>query len=159
MLFNVEIFGILMGISVGTWALVNRAFTKDGVKLIVSEIHSRFLADYVRADGSKRFSLAKVTRWAVSIWVLIVAAFLVAIAHVVNLQIIIEQTTELNYAGGLLDATFVKCFFGIETTKYSWQWWADVVLTMTLIYSLSKFGHRFEQYFGFKYGAAKKAAQ
>jgi hypothetical protein len=151
---NMEMLGILIGISMGTWLLVNRVFLKSGVKLFVSEFHKRYLERRRDSEG-KAISLEKLTRWSVSISVLLVATVLVVLTHAVNMYVVVEQVGEFQYAGGLIDATFFKCFLGEEPVKYSLAWYADIVLTIATIYSASKVCHRLEQYFGFKYDAAK----
>ena len=154
--FNAEMFGILIGISGGTWLLVNRVFLKSGVKLLVSQVYQQYLAKIKDSEG-KAISLEKVTRWAVSIAVLLVSIGLVALSQSTNMYTVIEGIGEFEYAGGLLDATFLKCFMDVDPLQWSLEWYVDIVLTIAFIYSGSKVMHRIEQYFGFKYDTAKKA--
>jgi len=156
--FNADMFGILIGVSTGTWLLVNRVFLKSGVKLIVSTIHQRYLVNIKNSEG-KSISLEKVTRLAVSSSVLAVAIFLVVLVHGLDMTVAVEQIGEFEYAGSLLDATFLKCFLDAEVVNGA-EWyvgWLDIILTIASIYLGSKLLHRFEQYFGFKYDTAKKA--
>lgn len=153
--FNAEMFSILVGISGGTWLLVNRVFLKSGVKIVIGVIYKRYLASIKDSEGIP-ISLEKVTRGAVSVSVLAVAILLVIMTHAVNLYVVVEQVGEFEYTSELLDATFLKCFLDIEPVKYGLSWYADIVLTIAFIYSGSKVIHRFEQYFGFKYDTAKK---
>ena len=153
--FNAEMFGILIGISGGTWLLVNRVFLKSGVKLLVSQVYQQYLAKIKDSEG-KAISLEKVTRWAVSIAVLGVSIGLVALSQSTSMYTVIEGVGEFEYAGGLLDATFLKCFMDVDPLEWSLMWYVDLVLTIAFIYSGSKVMHRIEQYFGFKYDTAKK---
>ena len=154
--FNAEMFGILIGISGGTWLLVNRVFLKSDVKLLVSQVYQQYLAKIKDSEG-KAISLEKVTRWAVSIAVLGVSIGLVALSQSTSMYTVIEGVGEFEYAGGLLDATFLKCFIDVDPLQWSLLWYVDIVLTIAFIYSGSKVMHRIEQYFGFKYDTAKKA--
>ena len=155
--FNAEMFGILIGISAGTWLLVNRVFLKSGVKIVMGVIYKRHLANIKADSEGKVISLEKVTRWAVSIAVLGVSIGLVALSQSTSMYTVIEGVGEFEYAGGLLDATFLKCFIDVDPLQWSLLWYVDIVLTIAFIYSGSKVMHRIEQYFGFKYDTAKKA--
>jgi hypothetical protein len=152
MMFDVEMFGVLLEISIGTWLLVNRVFLKSGVKVLVEDVHRRYLQQ-------RGFSLDKVQKWAVSLAVLVVACGLTLLAHSTSLYIAIENVTELQYAGGLEEATFVKCFLGVEPIQYTALWYFDLVGTIAFVVTGSKIIHRLEKYVGYQYDAKKRAAQ
>lgn len=157
--FNAEMFSILLAISGGTWLLVNRVFLKSGVKIFIGVIYKRYLSN-IKADfkgESLPLSLEKVTRLSVSIAVLFVSIGLVALSQSTSMYTVIEGVGEFEYAGGLIDATFIKCFLDVNPGEWSLLWYVDIILTIAFIYSGSKVMHRIEQYFGFKYDTAKKA--
>jgi hypothetical protein len=154
MIFNPEMFGMLLGISAGTWLLVNRLFAKAAVKMIVKSIYDRYLVTVDPIDG-KQYSLEKIERLAVLVVVAIVAVFLTILAHATNMYVEVQQVGEFQYAGSLPEVTFIKCFWQIEPVRYGLLWYADIIFTIAFIIAGSQLMHRIEKYFDIKYQFVK----
>ncbi len=84
MMINTEMLGVLLGISTGTWLLVNRVFMKAAVKSLVGYIHSHYLAGIVDSKG-RRYSLASVQSLAVLLAVICVATVLYGLLWYVDI--------------------------------------------------------------------------
>ena len=149
MMIDIEMLGVLIGISTGTWLLVNRIFAKSFVKTLVGYIHSKFLS--TPDPLGRTYSLVKIQSYAVWIMVVLIAAGLVVLSHATNMYVIVKDMTELQYAAPLSEATFVKCFMQIEPVEYSLLWYFDILSTIGIVSVGSQLMHRLESYFNFKY--------